>query len=286
MTQTPTPETYHFFQQAYDYFNRTLFEGVLPPCLITFQRQKRLMGYVSFKRWFNRSEQRYIDELAINPEYFAHYPLIEIFQTLCHEMVHIWQAHSGQPSRRGYHNEEWARKMIDIGLMPSATGEPGGAIVGQTVSDYILEDGAFLQACEGIMATGLQLDWVDAFPVERRTPATPVYSAQAKTAAEAKPIASVVRPVVPDMSQLETVPDDPRFPFSLAQLQQAFLESLPFQPREDDAVQSIQHIPSTRPLNKSNRHKYYCKGCHLKVWGKPDLNIRCDDCDLPLLEEE
>ena len=82
MTQTPTPETYHFFQQAYDYFNRTLFEGVLPPCLITFQRQKRLMGYVSFKRWFNRSEQRYIDELAINPEYFAHYPLIEIFQTL------------------------------------------------------------------------------------------------------------------------------------------------------------------------------------------------------------
>ena len=122
--------------------------------------------------------------------------------------------------------------------------------------------------------------------MERRTPTTPVYSAQAKTAAEAKPVASIVRPVVQNLNQSDAEPEDPRFPFSLAQLQQAFLESLPFQPPEDDAIQNIQHIPSTRPLNKSNRHKYYCKGCHLKVWGKPELNIRCDDCDLPLLEEE
>src|SRR5690606_25171585 len=121
-----------------------------------------------------------------------------------------------------------------IGLMPSTTGEPGGDIVGQTMSDYILEDGAFLQACAGIMATGLQLDWVDAFPVERRTPTTPVYSAQAKTAAEAKPVASIVRPVVQNLNQSDAEPEDPRFPFSLAQLQQAFLESLPFQPPEDD----------------------------------------------------
>lgn len=249
MTQAPTPETYRFFQQAFDYINHALFEGALPPCLITFQRQKRLMGYVSFKRWFNRTEQRYIDELAINPEYFAHYPVIEIFQTLCHEMVHVWQAHCGEPSRRGYHNEEWARQMIAIGLMSSATGEPGGAIVGQTMSDYILDDGAFLKACEGLLATGLQLDWVDAFPVERRARPTTVYSSQAKTAGDAMPVASVIRSVVPAVSETDSERDDPGFPFSLAQLQKAFLDSLPFQLPEDGP----HSIPSTRPLNKSNR---------------------------------
>ena len=70
-------------------------------------------------------------------------------------------------------------------------------------------------------------------------------------------------------------------PFSMQTLEQAFLAALPFQVSDDTHT-----IPSSKPANKSNRHKYYCKGCHLKVWGKSDLNIRCDDCDLPLLEEE
>ena len=82
------------------------------------------MGYASIGRWVNEKRQ-YVDELAVNPEYFAKYPLIEICQTLCHEMAHIWQAHYGSPGRRGYHNAQWAKKMVQIGLIPSSTGKPG-----------------------------------------------------------------------------------------------------------------------------------------------------------------
>ena len=84
--KTPTEESYRPFEDAYSFFNQRLFGGELPDCLITFQRQKRIMGYVSLERWVNNQDE-YKHELAINPEYFANYPLIEICQTLCHEMV-------------------------------------------------------------------------------------------------------------------------------------------------------------------------------------------------------
>ena len=41
LTIEPTKETYDQFQEAYAYFNRVLFEGQLPNCLITLQRNKR-----------------------------------------------------------------------------------------------------------------------------------------------------------------------------------------------------------------------------------------------------
>lgn len=52
----------------------------------------------------------------------------------------------GKPSRNGYHNKQWAKKMIEIGLMPTATGSEGGSIVGQNMYDYWLEDGKFVLA--------------------------------------------------------------------------------------------------------------------------------------------
>lgn len=281
MTSAPTSDTYQLFQTAFEHFNKVLFDSALPPCLITFQRQKRLMGYVSFKRWYHQTEHRYIDELAINPEYFAHYSLVELFQTLCHEMVHLWQAHFGSPSRRGYHNEEWARKMIAIGLMPSTTGKPGGNIVGEAMLDYILADGAFLNACEALLATGLRLEWVDAYPVAREPEPIPAYNAQGENISH-----PLIQPKIPDprpnprpAEPMTKTPDD-GFPYSMEQLEQAFMAALPFQDQGEPGLR----IPTTRPLNKSHRHKYYCQQCHLNVWGRPELNILCGDCELPLVE--
>ena len=53
----PTEQAYGEFQYAYDHYNRELFNGILPPCLITLQRKANCMGYFSFKR-FVRQEQR------------------------------------------------------------------------------------------------------------------------------------------------------------------------------------------------------------------------------------
>ncbi|MCC6877376.1 MAG: hypothetical protein IT378_23930 [Sandaracinaceae bacterium] len=72
----------------------------------------------------------------------------DVASTLVHEMVHAWQHEHGTPSRTGYHNHEWAAKMEAIGLMPSSTGAPGGARVGQRMSHYVIEDGPFARAFE------------------------------------------------------------------------------------------------------------------------------------------
>ena len=52
-------------------------------------------------------------------------------------MVHLWQHHRGTPGRGRYHNQEWAEKMIEIGLMPTDTGKPGGRITGDHMADPI-----------------------------------------------------------------------------------------------------------------------------------------------------
>jgi hypothetical protein len=57
-------------------------------------------------------------------------------------MVHQEQKHFGKPSRNGYHNKQWSRWMERIGLVPSATGAPGGKRTGQRMTHYIIRGGA------------------------------------------------------------------------------------------------------------------------------------------------
>ncbi len=157
---TPTLIAAQEFQRAYDHFNRELFEGKLPPCLITFQRSINCAGYYFFERFVRADGQR-TDEIAMNPEHFAKYSLVYILQTLVHEMVHLWQQHFGKPSVKTYHNKEWAAKMRAVGLMPSSTGQPGGAQTGQKMSDYPIQGGAFLAASESLVATEFSVSWCD-----------------------------------------------------------------------------------------------------------------------------
>ena len=71
----PTPRTYSEFELAYVTFNHRLFDGELPPCLITLQREKRTYGYFSSNRFGNRQGET-TDEIALNPEFFAVTPLM------------------------------------------------------------------------------------------------------------------------------------------------------------------------------------------------------------------
>ena len=121
----PTRETYDQFQEAYAYFNRVLFEGQLPNCLLTLQRNKRSYGYFCGDR-FGRTDGLVTDEIALNPRYFHDRPVAEVLSTLAHEMEHLWQHHFGKPGRGSYHNKEWAQRMKAIGLHPSSTGKEGG----------------------------------------------------------------------------------------------------------------------------------------------------------------
>lgn len=138
-----TEKEYKLLNEAYNFFNTSLFEGELPECLITLQRKGKCAGYFSGNRFSDRNDEGItIDEIALNPDCF-HLPDIEIYQTLVHEMGHCWQKSYGKSSRAGYHNREWANKMEDIGLMPSSTGSPGGKKTGQKMMDYVICGGNF-----------------------------------------------------------------------------------------------------------------------------------------------
>lgn len=263
-------EAYVLFEDAYQFFNKRLFSDQLPGCLITFQRQPRLMGYVAFKRWVN-AEGKTIDELAINPAYFANYPITTILQTLCHEMVHIWQEYFGHPSRSGYHNSEWADKMIKIGLMPSATGKAGGPTVGQTMSDYIIEGGRFEAACSELLTSGFQVRWFDT--VQMPPPRKQV------SRKEHSNVISISRNIQPSPALANPVYEN--FPIDLAEVAQKYEQQL-----QSEGLKSP-HTPiqTSKGQNKTNRHKYYCPSCFMQVWGKPSLKILCLDCSQPLLED-
>lgn len=161
---SPTTAAYAELQSAFDHYNHALFANALPHCLITMQRKKGVYGYFSSERFIHRHDMSMTDEIAINPAYFAVVPLLEILQTLVHEMVHAWQFHFGKPSRRGYHNTEWADKMISLGLMPSSTGKPGGKRTGEQMGDYPIDGGAFLQATDRLLRGDFAISWIDRFP--------------------------------------------------------------------------------------------------------------------------
>ena len=158
---TPTERTYAELRLAYDTFNARLFDGKLPTCLITLQREKRTCGYFSSRRFGTRQGET-TDEIALNPEFFAVTPLIETLQTILHEMIHLWQAHFGKPGRGRYHNAEWADKMEAVGLMPSSTGQPGGKRVGDCMADYAIAGGKFTQVVEQLITEhGFGITWYD-----------------------------------------------------------------------------------------------------------------------------
>lgn len=256
----PTEEAYAELQHAYDFYNKELFSGQLTSCLITFQRQKRTFGYFSKNR-FGHKDGRKTDEIALNPEYFAVVPMIEVLQTLVHEMAHLWQEHFGKPSRACYHNVQWAEKMEAIGLMPSDTGLPGGKRIGQSICDYAIAGGPFEQASKRLLASGFAISWIDRFPAlppERFTITT--------------------QAIFSPSQQIENMAgtDDEEDEETEAIFNLAYASPASLQP---------DLIENQKIGNRSNRRKYTCTACALNVWGKPGLRIVCVDCDVLLVEE-
>jgi predicted SprT family Zn-dependent metalloprotease len=239
---TPTQQFYDAFETAYSHFNTRLFFNELPPVIFTITRKLKCMGYFSPERWTSNAGEN-CHEIAINPTYIANNTLIEVLQTLAHEAVHCWQTSSGKPSRNGYHNKEWAEKMESIGLMPSDTGQPEGKKTGQNMSDYPIQEGAFLEACRALLKDKqFSLPWLDR---------------QAKPAIQ-KPIPN----------WLENSNEEGSSEFEL--LLTTMAELLPGVVLEEE------------PQVYNTKTKYTCEGCQLNVWGKTNLNLSCDDCDTKL----
>ena len=152
----PTLEQFAAYQAAWDYFNKTLFDGKLKPCLLNFSRHRGSQGFFCPERW--QKGDAVVHEISLNPDLLKR-PAEMSMSTLAHEMGHQWQNDLGTPPRRGYHDKEWAGKMKEIGLIPSDTGEPGGKETGQKMSHYIDPDGKFIHVFNK-MPQQFKLPWL------------------------------------------------------------------------------------------------------------------------------
>ena len=144
----PVPSRiYEGMFQAYDFFNPRFFNGDLPPCLLTLQRSRTAKGFFAAGRFVDVNDPRIvIDEIALNPAWLTE-DLRDALGTLVHEMVHCQQRCLGKGSLGPYHNKAWAEKMVEVGLIPSDTGAPGGKKTGNRISHYVREGGPFDLAC-------------------------------------------------------------------------------------------------------------------------------------------
>jgi hypothetical protein len=250
MQNGPTETCYGELQRIYYSLNASLFDGRLPGALLTLQREKKTMGYFSPARFVSVAGQK-ADEIALNPEYFAVRPLIELIQTICHEMAHQWQYHHGTPGRGKYHNGQWADKMQSIGLMPSSTGQPGGARTGDRMNDYPIPAGRFLVSASELAKQTPILTWFDRYVPRDAAAAAGTRSAQAMY-----------------NSTTEASVED-----SVSQT----LDTIAF----GSAIEVIEK-PNLGQLSKTlSRTKYICAGCATAVWAKPGLtNLGCTECGL------
>ena len=98
--KNPTKEAFGALTWAYDFFNRELFHGALPHCVITMHgRNKRTYGYFKSDCWEDHQRANVTDEIMLNPDYFQSRSTAEVLSTLVHEMVHLQQHHFGKPGR-------------------------------------------------------------------------------------------------------------------------------------------------------------------------------------------
>lgn len=161
----PTVQAYQPLIDGFAHFNRELFGGKLPACIITLQReQERVLGYYHANRFGHRERPGVTtDEIAMNPRHFQTRSIEETLSTLVHEMAHLWEHHDpeGRPSRSGYHNMTWSKKMQDLGLQPTHDGTPTGRPHGQKMTHIIVAGGPFDLACKKLLSHEFRLAWYD-----------------------------------------------------------------------------------------------------------------------------
>jgi len=247
----PTQQFYTLLQDAYEFFNHELFVKIgnnapLPNCMITMQREKNTMGYFSRNRWVD-SKGNKTHEIALNPAYFANHNVIEIFQTLTHEMCHLWQCEFGKRGKekaRTYHDKEWVDKMQQIGLKAISGSSNNGT--GQKVWDEPIPDGVFYKTCIKFIKLGNQIKWIDRFP--------------AATSCNVHTPAS-------DMTNIEDLEIINYLNTNMSEIM--------------IGVKPMDGIKAAAKVKQKSTYKCLCNN---KVWGKTGMNIVCGNCHVNFTE--
>ena len=248
----PTKETYTDFQKYYDLFNHKFFHSELPNCLITYQRGRNFMAYFGPKRF--KKNERVTDEIAINPTAFESHDKTQILQTLLHEMCHLWQDHFGTPSRGGYHNKEWGRKMKAVGLLPFGVGSSNyGKETGQQMNDKVIEGGVFDQF---IRSDEYEFKmWVE----------------PTKSIRKDQVITTIKEEIQDKLESLLAAANE-----EITVEVKAYLDKKKYEVA--DILENVQDEAMQLAKEQGYKIKYQCR-CNYNVWGKANLKIMCLECN-------
>lgn len=151
--------------------------------------------------------------------------------------------------------------------MPSHTGRPGGRITGQHMSDYIIKNGEFHKAFKVLdRRKKFKLKWVDLLSLPRLN--DPIIADPIKSANNQASLTTIIK----NNPELDEFDLNNLSEYEIEDNVSSFTELLP----NDFVIQ--QKLP-----NKT-RVKYVCCGCNAIVYGKQNLNIRCEDCNISFEE--
>lgn len=182
----PSQDMYEDWQYIYDFFNERLFDFELPNALVMLQRRNGTFGYYR-REAFHTGDGKFTDEIALNPSLYDPNNPIGMLSTLVHEKVHLWQYRFGTPGKRHYHNREFANKMRNLGLQPTADGKPGGRETGYSMHHLIVPDGPFERAARELLENRVIVRWTECPPEE---PYVSLKSVISDTLAESEEIES------------------------------------------------------------------------------------------------
>jgi len=137
---------------AYILMNDRLFSASLPGCELRFSTRPGSEGHYQPATVVGRHDAG-LDLICVS----ASQSVQKIFESLAHQMCHQYRQYRGNPPRRAYHDQAWAKKMIEIGLQPSDTAAPGGRTTGQRMSHYLLECSPLSELIKELVSQGHDL---------------------------------------------------------------------------------------------------------------------------------
>lgn len=249
---------YRELTDAYDFYNKHLFENKLPRCMITLSRRTNYMGLFMPNSYISTNEDKLLlHEINMNTEYFAIRKIEMTLGTLVHEMCHLKTHKDGTSGRTCYHNKEWASIMKGVGLIPSDTGLEGGKETGQTVSHYIEKGGMFERKTKELLKQGYLLSFV------------------AKLYSE-------VKSYTIDEAKLMVVPGKKNH-FKDEEGKEIVGKSVRYG-KDEEGKEIIKIV-----LEKKKtwvRSKYTCKCNNYVILAKPNLDLTCNVCKEKIREEK
>ena len=140
----------------YQFYNDAIFNGELSECIVNMSRHGGAFGFFAANRWRgDGQEKKVVHEISINPDFMNREIGTGILPwymkcAICGRRISAGRAGEGS------HNSQWADKMIQVGLMPSDTGEAGGKRTGQSITHYIIPGGKFEQVFNTLSREDLQ----------------------------------------------------------------------------------------------------------------------------------